>query len=196
MRDELTPQREDGSIDISEALEVNTEFDLSRQLWSYLVNKGAIPDPHAFINACPHMSFVWGAENVAFLKARHAEMSAHHCYHGMEYSEDHAEIASWAPLITKGRDPNEPVAATRMITGADVSYGSLTYLLIAHLQQQAGFAVHYKHRVSDVEKAPDGRWLVTVRDRSSGEHKVVSAKFVFVGAGGGALELLQKIRNP
>src|SRR6478609_5281172 len=88
-----TPQRADGSVDISKALEVNTEFDISRQLWSYLVGKGAIPDPRAFIHPCPHMSFVWGDENAAFLKARHAEMFAHHCYHGMEYSEDPAQIA-------------------------------------------------------------------------------------------------------
>ena len=92
-----TPQRPDGSVDISKALEVNTEFDLSRQLWSFLVTKGAIPDPGAFINACPHMSFVWGAGNVAFLRQRFKEMSAHHCYHGMEYSEDRSKIATWDP---------------------------------------------------------------------------------------------------
>src|SRR6202522_4583253 len=87
-----TPQRPDGSVDISKALEVNTEFDLSRQLWAYLVGKGAIPDPRDFIHPCPHMSFVWGQENLAFLRARYKEMSTHHCYHGMEYSEDRAKI--------------------------------------------------------------------------------------------------------
>ena len=106
-----TPQRPDGSVDISKALEVNTEFDLSRQLWSFLVTKGAIPDPGAFINACPHMSFVWGAGNVAFLRQRFKEMSAHHCYHGMEYSEDRSKIATWAPLIMDERDDKEPFAA-------------------------------------------------------------------------------------
>src|ERR1700759_5607367 len=103
-----TPQRKDGSVDISKALEVNTEFDLSRQLWSFLVNKGAIPDPRAFINPCPHMSLVWGDENIAFLRQRFKEMSAHHCYHGMEYSEDHGEIAKWAPLVMEGRDKTQP----------------------------------------------------------------------------------------
>ena len=34
-----TPQRSDGGIDISKALQVNTEFDLSRQFWTYLVKK-------------------------------------------------------------------------------------------------------------------------------------------------------------
>jgi len=91
-----TPQRSDGSVDISKALEVNTEFDISRQLWSHLVTTGAIPDPSAFLEGCPHLSFVWGEENVAFLRTRYEAMSAHHCYEGMEYSEDHGEIADWA----------------------------------------------------------------------------------------------------
>jgi malate dehydrogenase (quinone) len=143
-----TPQRADGSIDISEALEVNTEFDLSRQLWSHLVTKGAIADPRAFLHPCPHMSFVWGNENVAFLRQRYREMSAHHCYHGMEYSEDHGQIAEWVPLVMEGREKNQPIAATRIITGADVDYGALTHLLVAHLESQSGFSVHYKHRVT------------------------------------------------
>src|SRR6516225_8593986 len=66
-----TPQRPDGSVDISKALMVNTEFDVSRQLWTYLVGKGTIADPRAFIHPCPHMSFVWGPENTTFLKARY-----------------------------------------------------------------------------------------------------------------------------
>src|SRR4051812_26393407 len=99
-----TPQRADGTVDISKALEVNTEFDLSRQFWSFLVKKGAIPDPRAFIHPCPHLAFVWGAENVAFLRARFKGMSAHHCYQGMEYSESRDKIAEWAPLIMEGRD--------------------------------------------------------------------------------------------
>ncbi len=119
-----TPQRADGSIDISKALDVNTEFDLSRQLWSYLVKKGSISDPRAFIHPCPHMSFVWGDENVRFLQQRFKEMAAHHCYHGMEYSENHQQIGEWAPLIMEGRDTNQSVAATRIVTGADVDYGA------------------------------------------------------------------------
>lgn len=107
-----TPQRPDGSVDITKALEVNTEFDISRQLWAHLVTKGAIPDPRAFLHPCPHMSFVWGDDNVAFLRQRHREMAAHHCYHGMEFSEDSAQIAAWAPLIIEGRKPGQPIAAT------------------------------------------------------------------------------------
>jgi malate dehydrogenase (quinone) len=190
-----TPQRADGSVDISKALEVNTEFDLSRQLWAYLVSKGAIPDPGAFIHACPHMSFVLGEENVEFLRARHREMAAHHCYHGMEYSEDRATIASWAPLIMDGRSDESPFAATRMVTGADVDYGALTRLMFRHLTAQPGVTVRYKHRVTAL-KRDAGRWRVEVNDEETDTRGEVSAKFVFIGAGGGALELLQKSGIP
>jgi malate dehydrogenase (quinone) len=191
-----TPQRAHGGIDISEALEVNTEFDLSRELWSHLVTKGAIPDPRAFLNPCPHMSFVWGNENVAFLRERYKVMSAHHCFHGMEYSEDHSKISDWVPLVMEGREEKQPIAATRIITGSDVDYGALTHLLVAQLQAQSGFSVHYKHRVTDLKRSGDGRWHVAVKDLRGGATPTVSARFVFIGAGGGALELLQKSGIP
>ena len=35
-----TPMRKDGSVDIAKALEVNVEFDMSRQFWSYLIQQG------------------------------------------------------------------------------------------------------------------------------------------------------------
>ena len=189
-----TPERKDGSIDISKALEVNTEFDLSRQLWAFLVKKGAIPDPSAFINTCPHMSFVWGRENVAFLQARFKEMSANHCYHGMEYSESREEIAEWAPLIMDGRDDSEPFAATRIVTGTDVDYGTLTHLLVKHLAAQPGFGVHYESKVVGLDREEDGRWRVVVEQ--GGSKHAVSAKFVFIGAGGGSLPLLQRSGIP
>ncbi len=187
-----TPMLSDGSIDISRALQVNTQFDLSRQLWSHLVTTGAIPDPRAFIQPCPHMSFVWGEENVAFLRARYNAMSAHHCYHGMEYSEDHGEIGQWVPLVTEARDKQQSIAATRIVTGTDVDYGALTHLLVNQLQTQPGFALRYKHTVTGLNRLWDGRWGVTVKDVATNEKLSVSAKFVFIGAGGGALELLQK----
>ncbi|WP_043355606.1 malate dehydrogenase (quinone) [Methylobacterium sp. B1] len=191
-----TPQRPDGSVDIAKALEVNTEFDISRQLWAHLVRKGAIPDPRAFIHPCPHMSFVWGAENVAFLKARYAAMSAHHCYHGMEYSEDPQVIAGWAPLIIEGRGPGEPIAATRIVTGTDVDYGALTHLLVKQLAAQPGFSVHYNRKVVALDRVDDGRWAVTVEDTYDGTRQTVTAKFVFIGAGGGSLPLLQASKIP
>ena len=190
-----TPQRDDGSIDISKALDVNTEFDISRQLWAYLVKQGAIPDPQAFIHPCPHMSFVWGEDNVAFLRARYKAMSAHHCYHGMEYSEDRATIAQWAPLVIEGRDESQPVAATRIITGTDVDYGALTHLLVGHLNKQPGFKVHYNSKVVRLERE-EALWRIKVENTRGGPGQTVSAKFVFIGAGGGALPLLQKSRIP
>ena len=191
-----TPQREDGSVDISEALKVNTEFDLSRQLWSYLIRKGAIPDPHSFIHPCPHMSFVWGEDNVAFLRKRFEAMTASHCYYGMEYTENRGKITDWAPLIMDGRGDEEPFAATRIVTGTDVDYGALTHLLIKHLSAQPGVSVHYKDRVVSLGREQNGAWRVGIEDADTQERHAVSAKFVFIGAGGGAIELLQQSRIP
>jgi malate dehydrogenase (quinone) len=191
-----TPQRSDGTIDISKALEVNTEFDISRQLWSHLVTKGAIPDPHAFIEPCPHMSFVWGDDNVAFLRARYEAMSASHCYEGMEYSDDHGAIADWVPLVMEGRNRDQSVAATRMITGTDVDYGALTHLLVNQLEAQSGFSLYYEHKVVDLDRLDNGRWGLTVKNLVTGFSRTVSAKFVFIGAGGGGLELLEKSKIP
>jgi malate dehydrogenase (quinone) len=191
-----TPERADGSIDISKALEVNVEFDLSRQFWSYLVRKGAIDDPRSFIQPVPHMSFVSGAANVAFLRKRFAEMSAHHCYHGMEYSDDPKTIAGWVSLVMEGRTAAESVAATRIVTGSDVDYGALTHHLVHHLQTLPGFAVHYKSHVTGIARMNDGSWRVDVTHTDSGEARSVTAKFVFIGAGGGALPLLQKAGIP
>ncbi|HUN45653.1 MAG TPA: malate dehydrogenase (quinone) [Stellaceae bacterium] len=191
-----TPELPDGHVDISKALQVNVEFDLSRQFWSFLVKKGAIPDPRSFIHPVPHMSFIRGAKNVDFLRKRFAMMSAHHCYHGMEYSEDRQKIADWAPLVMEGRSAEEPVAATRIVTGTDVDYGSLTRQLIAHLEALPGFSAHYLNRVTGISRAEGGRWRVEVKDKSSRETRAVTAKFVFIGAGGGALPLLEKSGIP
>jgi malate dehydrogenase (quinone) len=191
-----TPERADGSIDISKALQINVEFDLSRQLWSYMVKKGAIKDPRSFIHPVPHMSFVWGADNVSFLRKRFKAMAAHHCYHGMEYTEDKKQIADWTPLVMEGRTDDEPVAATRIVTGTDVDYGSLTNHFVDHLTALPGFVVHYLNRVTNLSHEKDGRWRVEVENTKSGDRRSVTAKFVFIGAGGGALSLLQKSGIP
>ena len=190
-----TPEESDGHIDIAKALEVNTEFDLSRQFWAYLVKKGAIKDPQSFIHPVPHMSFVRGPENIAFLKKRFEALSAHPYYHGMEYSDDKRQIEEWIPLVMEGRDPGEEVAVTRMVTGTDVDYGALTKALLDSHREKAGFAIHFGTRVQDLRR--DGElWRVRVRDEKSGEHWEVQAKFVFIGAGGGSLHLLQKSGIP
>jgi malate dehydrogenase (quinone) len=190
-----TPERSDGSIDISKALQVNTEFDLSRQLWSYLVKKGAIKDPQSFIHPVPHFSFVRGSENVAFLKKRFEALSTHHAYQGMEYSDDKKQIEKWIPLVMEGRDPSEEVAATRMLTGTDADYGALTKDLLNSLRGKEGFSIQFFNRVQDLRRDGD-LWSVRIRDEKSGRHRDVLAKFVFIGAGGGSLPLLQKSGIP
>jgi len=190
-----TPQRNDGSIDISKALQVNTEFDLSRQFWAYLVKKGAIKDPQSFIHPVPHFSFVRGAENIAFLKKRFEALSAHPCYRGMEYSDDRKQMEKWFPLVMEGRDPSEKTAATRMVTGTDVDYGALTKDLLDSLRGKEGFSIHFFNRVQDLRRDGD-LWSARIRDEKSGENRNVQAKFVFIGAGGGSLPLLQRSGIP
>ena len=190
-----TPERADGSIDISKALQVNTEFDLSRQLWAYLVTKGAIKEPRSFIHPVPHFSFVRGVDNRNFLRKRFAALSSHPLYYGMEYSEDKQQIAKWIPLVMEGRDPGDVVTATRMVTGTDVDYGALTKNLLDSVRGKDGFSVHFFSRVQDLQRDADV-WSVKIRDEKTGEQRHVGAKFVFLGAGGGALPLLQKSGIP
>jgi len=186
-----TPMRDDGSVDISKALEVNVEFDVSREFWSYLVEKGAIKDPSQFINACPHMSFVWDQDNCDFLKKRFDAMSAHHCYHGMEFSTDQSSISKWAPLTIEGRDAQQRVAATRIVSGADVDYGALTHLLVDNLKTQSTAQVLYKHKVVGLKRNGDEGWIVSTRTTDTKIHTDIPADFVFIGAGGNAVELLR-----
>src|ERR1700740_1501829 len=190
-----TPQRGAGSLDISKALQVNTEFDLSRQFWAYLVKKGAIRDPQSFIHPVPHFSFVRGPENRTFLKKRFEALTAHPLYYGMEYSEDDKQIEKWIPLVMEGRDPSEEVAATRMVTGTDVDYGALTNDLLDSLRGEEGFSIHFFSLVQDLRRDGD-LWSVRIRDEKTGQSRDVQSKCVFLGAGGGSLPLLQKSGIP
>jgi len=190
-----TPEKSDGSIDISKALQVNTEFDLSRQFWAYLVKRGAIKDPQSFIHPVPHHSFVQGQENRAFLRKRYEALTAHPLYYGMEYSEDPKQLQEWLPLVMEGRGPGEVVTATRMITGTDVDYGALTDDLLDCLRDKKGFSMHFSSRVQDLRRDGD-LWRVRLRDEKTGEYRDVDARFVFIGAGGGSLPLLQKSGIP
>jgi len=190
-----TPAKNDGSIDISKALQVNTEFDLSRQLWAYLVKKGAIKDPQSFIHPVPHFSFVRGTENRDFLRKRYNALTAHPLYYGMEYSEDKKQIEEWIPLVMEGRDRGEVVTATRMITGTDVDYGALTNVLLDSLRGTEGFTIHFFSRVQNLRRDEDF-WTVRIRNEKTGENRDVYGKFVFIGAGGGSLPLLEKSGIP
>ncbi len=187
-----TPQTADGDVEIDRALSINANFEISLQLWSYLVRQGGLPEPENFINTTPHMSFVWGEDNVAFLRRRHEKLSAHHLFKEMEYSEDPAVLNEWMPLVMEGRDPDEKVAATRISHGTDVDFGSLARNMVKSLQESDNFNLLLSHEVNDFDHAKDGSWHVRVKDRTSGKSKTIHADFVFLGAGGGALPLLQE----
>ena len=186
-----TAEDEQGNVAIDRALAINANFEVSLQLWAHMVENGVLPAPTQFINPTPHMSFVWGEDNVAFLRQRHKKMSAHHLFKEMEYSEDPAVLREWMPLVMEGRDPAEKVAATRVKHGADVDFGSLTRNLVKRLQEKESFTLLLNHEVDDFEHAQDGSWFVRADDRKSGKSSTINAKFVFLGAGGGALPLLQ-----
>lgn len=190
-----TPEKKDGSVDISAALKVNTEFDLSRQFWAYLTENGKIKDPQQFIHPVAHHSFVRGEKNVSFLKNRFETLTAHHCYKGMVYTEDKEQIEKWAPLVMKGRNPDERVAMTRMTTGTDVNYGALTTILLDSLKNDEGFEVHFSNKVTGLKREGD-KWEVKIHDKKTGQDHFVISKFVFIGAGGAALTLLQKSGIP
>ena len=187
-----TPQNDQGDVEVSRALAINANFEISLQLWSSLIGSGDLPAPENFINTTPHISFVWGEENVAFLRQRWEKLSAHHLFAGMEYSEDHEILSQWMPLVMEARNADEKIAATRIAFGSDVDFGSLTRSLISSLEEREQFDLLLSHEVSELTKTDDGRWSVQLKNRITGDHKTITAGFVFLGAGGGALPLLQK----
>lgn len=180
----------DGNVDISKALKINQQFETSKHFWGYLTETGVIKDPSTFIRPVPHMSFVRGAENQAYLKRRHAAMTQSHLFAGMEFSTDPAVIEQWAPLLNSGRDADEPIAATRIETGTDVNYGSLTTQLMDHLVAQDGVELALETKVTHLKKEGEN-WIISLDGKGS-----ITTPFVFLGAGGGALPLLQKSGIP
>ncbi|MBB6116776.1 MULTISPECIES: malate:quinone oxidoreductase [Rahnella] len=192
-----TPEKTDGSIDISKAVEINESFQISRQFWTYQVENGVLHNPRSFINSTPHMSFVWGDDNINFLRKRFAALQQSTLFRGMEYSEDPAQIKQWIPLVMEGRDPAQKVAATRIPIGTDVNFGEITRQLVASLQKKPNFSLSLGHEVRDIKRNPDNTWDVTVADlKNDGKESVIKAKFVFIGAGGASLTLLQKSGIP
>lgn len=190
-----TPEKSDGSIDISKAIKVNEQFQLSRQFWSYLVKSNLIRNPHEFIMPIPHMSLVEGEKNVTFLQNRFKALSTIPLFQGMEYSEDPGKLKEWLPLVMEGRTSNEPIAATKIDSGTDVNFGALTRMLFEHLKRK-NVELNYKHSVKDIKRASDGSWEVKVKNLDSGQVESHYAKFVFIGGGGGSLPLLQKTGIP
>ncbi|MFJ5761985.1 malate:quinone oxidoreductase [Neobacillus sp. NPDC093182] len=190
-----TTERPDGSVDISKAISINEQFQVSMQFWSYLVNSGLIHNPQEFIRQLPHMSLVQGEQNVSFLKRRFEALTKNPLFQGMEFSEDPEKLMEWIPLIMEGRKWNEPIAATKIDTGTDVNFGALTRMLFNHLENK-NVAVKYNHSVTDIKRNSDGLWELKVQNQFSGNVKRHTAKFVFIGGGGGSLHLLQKSGIP
>jgi malate dehydrogenase (quinone) len=190
-----TDGKPDGSVDISKAIEINEQFQESIQFWSFLVNSNLIRNPQDFIMPLPHMSFVKGDQNVSFLKKRFEAMSANPFFQGMEFSEDPEKLMEWIPLIMQDRAANQPVAATKIDSGTDVNFGSLTRMMFEYLESK-NVNINYKHDVDDIHRTSDGLWEVKVRNVDSGTVERHTAKFVFIGSGGGSLHLLQKSGIP
>ncbi|MCC2683461.1 MAG: malate:quinone oxidoreductase [Paenibacillaceae bacterium] len=190
-----TVEKSDGSIDISKAVKVNQEFQLSRQFWSYLVNSGLISNPRDFISPLPHMSLVHGEQDVAFLRKRFEALSGNPLFHGMEFSDDPDQLSEWIPLVMKDRVVDKPIAATRIESGTDVNFGALTRMLFDHLQKK-NVDIHFHQNVDDIKRTSDGSWELKVRNLTNGTVERRRAKFVFIGGGGGSLHLLQKSGIP
>ena len=190
-----TVEKPDGSVDINKAININEQFQLSMQFWSYLVNNKLINNPQDFIMPLPHMSMVQGKEDVAFLKKRFEAMSKNPLFKGMEFSEDPEKLMEWMPLIMQNRPSDDQMAATKIDSGTDVNFGALTRMLFDHLKTK-DVDVQYKHSVETVKQTNDGSWELKVKNVESGNIERHAAKFVFIGGGGGSLHLLQKSGIP
>ncbi|WP_019637818.1 malate:quinone oxidoreductase [Paenibacillus fonticola] len=190
-----TTEKPDGSVDVSKAIKINEQFQVSMQFWSYLVNSNLIRNPQDFIAPLPHMSFVQGKKDVSFLKKRFKALSNNPLFRNMEFSDDPDKLMEWIPLMMKDRPANEPIAATRIESGTDVNFGALTRILFEQLNGQ-GVDIKYKHSVDNIKRTSDGSWELKVRNVDTGSAEYHAAKFVFIGGGGGSLHLLQKSGIP
>ncbi|QCY11971.1 malate dehydrogenase (quinone) [Pseudomonas sp. MPC6] len=191
-----TPEDDKGNVQIPKAVEINEAFQISRQFWAWQVQQGVLKNPRSFINSTPHMSFVWGDDNIKFLKKRYEALQASPLFAGMQYSEDPAVIRKWVPLMMEGRDPNQKIAATWSPIGTDVNFGEITRQFVAHLQTTPKFDLKLSSEVQDITRNEDGSWRVSYKNLKDGKKSETDAKFVFIGAGGGALHLLQKSGIP
>lgn len=191
-----TPEDTKGRVTIDKAVAINESFQISRQFWSWQVKNGVLKNPRSFINSTPHMSFVWGDENVDFLKRRHEALKVSPLFSSMQFSSDPERIKSWVPLMMEGRDPKQKVAATWTPIGTDVDFGEITRQFVGHLKSQPKFDLKTGTEVEGLTRNGDGSWRVSIRNVKSGAVEAIDAKFVFIGAGGRALHLLQKSGIP
>ncbi|MBD8186688.1 malate dehydrogenase (quinone) [Pseudomonas viridiflava] len=191
-----TPEDKNGNVDIAKAIEINEAFQISRQFWSWQVKTGVLKNPRSFINSTPHMSFVWGDDNIKFLRKRYAALQTSPLFSGMQYSEDHEQIKKWVPLMMEGRDPAQKLAVTWSPIGTDVNFGEITRQFVANLQTKSNFDLKLSSEVQDITRNDDGSWRVKYKNLKDGTETETDAKFLFIGAGGAALHLLQESGIP
>ena len=191
-----TPESADGTINPNKAISIAEQFEVSRQFWAYLVKDGKLPTPEDFIKSIPHISFVWGDKNVDFLKNRFEVLQSNLLFAEMVFSTDVSELQKWMPLVMEGRNSDEKVAGTSMKIGTDVNFGTLTRNMLDYLTNLDNVSIHYSHEVKKLKQREDKSWRIKITDLASGQKKKVYTKFVFIGAGGGSLPLLEKANVP
>jgi malate dehydrogenase (quinone) len=182
----------DGKIDTKKAVHIAEQFQLSRQFWSYLIDNNKLPSPDNFIHSVPHLSFVWGDENVAYLQKRYEALVKNPLFSTMQFSTDVDQLKAWMPLVMQDRNEDKKFAATYMPLGTDVNFGALTRNLFAYLETLDGVTIHYNHEVKKIKQKKDNTWQLKVKDIVTGEKTKRKTKTVFIGAGGGSLLLLEK----
>lgn len=182
----------DGKIDTKKAVHIAEQFQLSRQFWSYLIENKKLPSPDNFIHSVPHLSFVWGDENVAYLQKRYEALVKNPLFSTMQFSTDVDQLKAWMPLVMQDRNEDKKFAATYMPLGTDVNFGALTRNLFAYLETLDGITIHYNHEVKKIKQKKDNTWQLKVKDIVTGEKTKRKTKTVFIGAGGGSLLLLEK----
>lgn len=191
-----TPLKDDGEVDIEKALRISQSFEISKQFWAYLKQEQDFKSKFAFINDIDHMSFVWGNENIQFLKKRYNSLQQYAMFDDMKYSEDYDEISKWIPLMMNERSKSEKIAVTKMAIGTDVNFGAITRSMIEYLQTLDGVSVHLGQEIQDLTKQENNTWKIEIENLETNKEYVVTADFVFIGAGGGSLKLLEKSDIP
>eukprot|EP00440_Ansanella_granifera_P037345 gb/GFBE01040518.1/.p1 GENE.gb/GFBE01040518.1/~~gb/GFBE01040518.1/.p1 ORF type:complete len:563 (+),score=195.61 gb/GFBE01040518.1/:1-1689(+) len=194
----LNPDGSLKTVTTEKVTHVCEQFLSSRQYWEYLTRKSLLPNPDTWIHQTNHIALGVGKDQVEFIKKRYEAMKDHPLFNSMEIClpEEKAKAAQWAPLIVGGRDANEPICMTKVPHGTDVDYGALTKAKIGAFQKLGG-DLRLNTEVTDVKKDKDGKWIVTTKVNGAGSGRAYNkARFVFVGAGGWALLLLQKAGIP
>lgn len=188
-----TPEDTSGHIDITKAISICNQFEISKQFWSYLIREGFLSEPSRFINKVPHHSWVTGAENTAYLEKRYLAMKEHFMFDTISFTKDIEVMKKWFPLIMHERTEDEKMAASRIERGTEMNYGNLTKELFRILKEDFKTDIQCNEEVLDIDPDKDVEWSVITRNTETKKLQHLDAKHVFIGAGGGSLLLLQKV---